>query len=96
MGIRFSRSGVGSLVYLRFSILQTLTCLSDEASVKNSLLVEVQVHLLMGGWCGMEVSQYPWETDLNSCHLASVTYSDFVSDQSSPTDAASGNSRGVI
>lgn len=48
MDVRFSRRGVGSLVYLRFNILQTLTCLSDEASVKNSLLVEVQVHLLMG------------------------------------------------
>lgn len=31
-------------------ILQALSCLSDEVSVKNSLLVEVQVHLLMGDW----------------------------------------------
>ena len=90
------KKGVGSLLYLRFSILQALCCLSDEASVKNSLLVEIQVHLLMKGWWGIEVSQYPWETDLSSCHSASVTYSDFTSGQASPIDAAFGNPRGVI
>lgn len=35
---------------LSFSILQALSCLSDEASGKNSLLVEVHIHLLMGVW----------------------------------------------
>lgn len=40
--------------------------------------------------------QYPRETDLTSCHLASVIYSDFASGQVLPTDAACENSRGVI